>query len=270
MADVSQARAHMPEGTNEVINRRSLTASNKRLAELLRPGLSVLDVGCGSGAITVGMAEAVGPQGEAIGVDVNERLISDANRQHAKPDGSLRFEVADIYALPFKERFDVVTAARVLQWLARPEEALQQIVEAAKTGGQVLVLDYNHEKIAWEPEPPAAFRRFYEQFLKWRADSGMRNGIADELARMFEAAGLSDIVVTVQSETTRRGDPGFDQGAGIGIWAEVAASRGHQLVADGYLTEAERSAAEASYRSWVATEAVSQTMYLLAVEGKRA
>ena len=267
MADVSRARAHMPEGTNAVINKRSLASSNKRLAELLKPGMSALDVGCGSGAITEGIAEAVGPQGEAVGVDVNERLIADARRQHGDKGGTLRFEVADIYALPWRGSFDIVAAARVLQWLDRPEAALGQMIEAAKPGGQVLVLDYNHEKIVWEPEPPAAFRHFYDQFLKWRSDGGMHNAIADELQGMFEAAGLTHVRVSDQSETVKRGEPGFE--AGIAIWAEVAASRGHQLVTDGYLSEEERANAEASYRDWIAEEAVSQTMYLLAVEGTR-
>lgn len=268
MAEVSRDRAHMPEGTNAVINARSLAASNRRLAELLRPGMAALDVGCGGGAITEGMADAVGPQGLAVGVDVNERLIADARRLRGDKGGTLRFEVADIYALPFRDRFDIVAAARVLQWLAKPAAALGQMAAAARPdGGRVLVLDYNHEKIAWEPEPPAAFRRFYEQFLQWRSDSGMPNGIADELEAMFADAGLRDVRVTVQSETVRKGEPGFERG--IVLWADVAESRGHQLVADGYLTEDERAAAEAAYRQWIAEEAVSQTMYLLAVEGTR-
>jgi ubiquinone/menaquinone biosynthesis C-methylase UbiE len=49
---------------------RSLETSHRRLAELLRPGMAVLDVGCGAGAITRGIAEAVAPGGHALGLDV--------------------------------------------------------------------------------------------------------------------------------------------------------------------------------------------------------
>jgi hypothetical protein len=71
----------------------------------------------------------------------------------------------------------------------------------------------------------------------------------------------------VQHETTRRGDPDFATRAGI--WADVAASRGHQLVAAGAVDEATRAAAETDYRRWVETTAERQTMYLLAVDGVR-
>lgn len=79
---------------------------------------------------------------------------------------------------------------------------------AAAPGGRVLVLDYNHEKIAWDPEPPATVRRFYDAFLAWRAEAGMENAIADRLAAMFAQAGLQDVTVTPQHEATTRGEPG--------------------------------------------------------------
>jgi ubiquinone/menaquinone biosynthesis C-methylase UbiE len=49
----------------------SLTIERLRL----RPGASVLDVGCGSGASAIPAAQAVGPRGRVIGVDLAERLL---------------------------------------------------------------------------------------------------------------------------------------------------------------------------------------------------
>src|SRR3989449_11530815 len=108
----------MPEGTSAILDTRSLGTGNRRLAALLRPGLSVLDVGCGTGAITRGIAEAVGRHGRAVGVDVNASMIEKARAAH-RGVPSLSFEVADFLALPAGP-FDIVTAARVLQWLAGP------------------------------------------------------------------------------------------------------------------------------------------------------
>ena len=264
--DVARRRAAMPEGTAPILNARSLSTAHRRLAELLRPGLAVLDVGCGTGAITRGIAEAVGPSGRVVGVDLNGQFISEARRAHAAVPG-LTFEVCDVYRLPFIEAFDVVTAARVLQWLASPGDALRAMVKATKEQGRVVVLDYNHEKIVWVPEPPATMQAFYTEFLRWRAQAGMDNAIADHLAEMFVRAGLSDVTVTPQLEVVRRVDPGFE--ARIGIWADVASSRGHQMVADGTITERHRAAAEVEYRTWVIERAESQTLYLLAVEGTR-
>ena len=270
--DVARHRAHMPEGTSVILDARSLATANRRLAEILRPGeilrsgMSILDVGCGTGAITRDIAEAVGPSGRVVGLDVNPGLVARARQSHGGVPG-LSFEVADLFALPYRDEFDVVTAARVLQWLADPLRALRAMAGAAKPSGLVLVLDYDHERATWDPAPPESTRGFYAAFLRWRADAGMDNALADHLPALFAAAGLADVASTVQDEVSRRGDPDF--AVRVGIWAEVAATRGHQMVADGAISEAERARAEAEYREWVSRDARSQRLYLRAVEGSR-
>jgi SAM-dependent methyltransferase len=254
----------MPDGTHTILETRSLARDHRRLAELLAPGFAVLDVGCGSGAITRDMAEAVGPAGHVVGLDADDRLIAGARRTHAGVT-HLSFEVGDAYALPYRGTFDVVTAARVLQWLADPLGALSAMARASRPGGRVVVLDYNHQKIAWRPQPPPSMRAFHAAFLRWRAEAGMDNAIADRLVELFGAVGLVDVTASPQPETTRRADPGFEGRAGI--WAEVASSRGRQMVADGAVTERQRATAEREYRAWIRDEAESQTMYLLAVDG---
>jgi len=87
------------------------------------------------------------------------------------------------------------------------------------------------------------------------------------LRDLFAGAGLGDIVATDQHEIMRRADPDFETRAGI--WAAVAATRGHQMVADGAISERERAAAEADYRAWLRDSAESHVQYLLAVEGVR-
>ena len=94
-SDAARRRAHMPEGTSAILDTRSLATAHRRLAALLRPGLSVLDVGCGTGAITRGIAETVGPEGRVVGVDVNASMIDKARAAHRGVPG-LSFEVADV------------------------------------------------------------------------------------------------------------------------------------------------------------------------------
>lgn len=136
---------------------------------------------------------------------------------------------------------------------------------ATKVNGRIIVLDYNHEKIKWSPKPPLSMRRFYTAFLKWRFDAGMSNTIADELPKLFKQVGMKKITVTPQQERITRADSDFQPR--VCIWADVVASRGLQMVADGYITELERSDTEKDYRNWVKKYAQSQTMYLSAVEG---
>jgi ubiquinone/menaquinone biosynthesis C-methylase UbiE len=254
----------MPAGTSRLLNARSLETAHRRLAAMLQPGHTVLDVGCGTGAITRNIAAAVAPRGFAVGVDINSHLLEQARQMH-QDSFKAQFAVADIYLLPFSRTFDLVTAARVLQWLAAPQQALQAMGAVTRARGRVVVLDYNHEKIHWAPAPPASMQQFYTAFLRWRAEAGMDNAVADHLAPMFRRAGFVGVCETPQHEVTTRQDPEF--ATRLGIWAEVAATRGHQMVADGFLTETQRATAEAEYRAWMQTEAEAQTLYLLTVEG---
>jgi SAM-dependent methyltransferase len=266
VSDVARRRAEMPAHTAAILDRRSLATDDRRLAALLRPGQRVLDVGCGTGAITRGIAEAVGPGGRAVGVDVSRELLDAARRAHGAV-ANLEFELHDIYALPYRDAFDVVSAARMLQWLAEPGRALAALARAAAPGGRVVVLDFNHEKLRFEPPPPPGARVFLHAFLRWRAEAGMDNAIADHLAALLAGAGLSDVVVTPQHETVERGQPDFE--ARAGIWADVAASRGHQMVADGFVDENARATAEAELRAWARGAGETLTMYLLAVDGAK-
>ena len=167
---------------------------------------------------------------------------------------------------PFNRVFDLTSASRVIQWLPFPGRAIECCINTLAPGGRFLALDYNHEKIAWDPRPPASMTVFYEAFLAWRADADMDNAIADHLAPALERMGLVDIQISVQHEYADRLQADFR--SRLGIWAVVASTRGLQMVRDGYLTELQRATAEADYREWIASTAVSQTLYLLAVEGR--
>ena len=188
----------MPTGSERFLNTRSLRGDHRRLDALLEPGMSVLDVGCGAGAITRGIAEAVGPEGRVVGIDISEELLALALQSHAEP-ANLSFEIADVTRHHYRDEFDVVTAARVLQWLADPGAALAAMVAAAKPGGQIIVLDYDHTRARWTPSPPEPFVRFYDAFLGWRADAGMDNQIAVHLEAMMLERSLEEV-------SAKRGD----------------------------------------------------------------
>jgi SAM-dependent methyltransferase len=228
--------------------------------------MRVLDVGCGTGAITRGIADAVLPGGAAVGIDVNAELINAALAASSRR-ANIEFQVADIYVYACTDGFDVVTAARVLQWLADPLRALEAMVSVVRPGGLIVVLDYDHTRAAWDPPLPIHARGFYEAFLAWRADAGFDNEIAKRLPGLFEAVGLVDIRTAREAEVAVRGTRGFD--VAVELWERVAATRGHQLVKDGYVSEEARTAAERDFRDWAHTQAKRQTMVLEAVTGVR-
>lgn len=261
-SDQARVRAHMPSGTEEILNERTLSSSQRRLDELVQPGMRVLDVGCGTGAITRGICAKNTP-GTTVGLDIDEDLIRQARSKRAH---GLHYVAADLHRVPFNRVFDLTSAARVIQWLPFPGRAIECCINTLVPGGRFLALDYNHDKIAWDPRPPASMTVFYEAFLDWRADADMDNAIADHLAPVLERMGLVDIQISAQHEHADRLQADFR--SRLGIWAVVASTRGLQMVRDGYLTELQRATAETDYREWIASTAVSQTLYLLAVEGR--
>src|SRR6187200_2702339 len=182
-----------------VLDRRRLRTDRRILPELLSPGLAVLDVGCGTGAITKDIADTVGPNGIVVGVDRDRGLLERA-RAHCVSRPNLRFEEADATSLDYDARFDVVTAARTLQWIADPKAALRRMTRAAKPGGLVVVLDYNHAFNAWTPAPPADFRHFYSRFLSWRESNGWDNEMANHCPALFAEVGPQEIRTYVQDE----------------------------------------------------------------------
>lgn len=258
----------IPRSDARILNRRTLERDHRRLAALLQPGMSVLDVGCGTGAITADIARAVGPEGRVVGVDRDEALLGEAQEKYGAL-ANLRFVAADILTLTLdadQPPFDIVNAARTLQWTSAPAQAIARMRDAAKPGGgRIVVLDYNHDENSWEPKPPAEFARFYEAFLAWRSANGWSNRMASAVPALFLAAGIPHIQVHGADEVTERADPQFHEAAEI--WTQVIEKLGPQLVTAGFLSPAERDQAESVYREWVQTSLERQVLQLRTVEG---
>ena len=250
-----------------ILNRRTLHRDHRRLAQVLSAGMTVLDVGCGSGAITADIARIVGRGGMVVGLDRDDANLAIARQEHRDAD-NLRFEKGDILALDFKKGFDVVTAARTLQWISEPGRAVKQMKRAAKAGGCVVILDYNLEDTRWEPDPPAEFKRFYRAFLDWRTANGWDNRMAEHLPGLFHSAGLAAVEINSCDEIVQRGEPNFFDAYASGIWRYVIQTLGPQLVHECFLKESERCQAEEDYERYVQTTLQRQTHSMSTVEGR--
>jgi SAM-dependent methyltransferase len=229
----------------------------------LRPGLKVLDVGCGTGAISKGIAERVGTTGSVTGIDNTEHFILSGKETYGNV-ANLTLLHADIFEFKPEEKFDLIVAARVLQWLRNPKDALLKMKTLLKPGGQVSILDYDHTALEWQPHPPESMRKFYQAFLKWREDAGMNNRIADDLNDYFVQCGFNSIEVYKSDEVYIKGEENFL--SRIGIWSKVAELK--QIVDEGYLDEETRLTAIAEYNEWCETDAQGMTMKLKEVRGK--
>ncbi len=223
--------------------------------------MSVLDVGCGTGAITRGIADVVGPGGAVVGVDRDRGLIERA-RVHCASRPNLRFEEGDAMRLEYEARFDVVTAARTLQWIADPEAALRRMTRAARPGGLLVVLDYNHALNAWEPEPPAEFAAFYSSFLSWREMNGWDNEVANHCPALFDEVGLQEIRTYVQDETSLKADADFEEKTAL--WVDVIDNIGPTLQGAQACEASLLEAARRSYDDWRRTGLLRHTLSMRA------
>ena len=184
----SAERAEMPEGSAPILENRSIENDYSTLLPLLKPGLKVLDVGCGTGTITADVAKLVGDKGLVIGLDNSEQLIRRGQQLYSEMT-NLYLIADDLFSFEPAYEFDLIISARVLQWLENPQLAVNVMTSWLKPGGILSVLDYDHTAIEFAPAPPQSMLYFYNQFLKWRADAGMNNSIANDLPSYFEESG---------------------------------------------------------------------------------
>ena len=174
------------------------TAANSAayLLDELRPGLSLLDVGCGPGTITADFATLVAP-GPVTGIDLADSVIEVARRETGDVGlVNLAFATDDVYRLSFDdESFDVVHAHLVLQHLSDPIAALVQMRRVLRTGGRLAVRDADYGGFTWYPKSEVLdqWMRIYHQVTKVNhaeADGGRH------LVAWVRAAGFEDLEVT--------------------------------------------------------------------------
>mgnify|MGYP000486484833 CR=1 FL=1 len=256
---------HVERGqeAQKIFNNRSLKSDYRTLSNLLKEGMTVLDVGCGTGAISKDIAKIVGKKGKVVGIDNTEKFIKSGLEVYGNI-ANLELIHSDIFDYKPNYKFDLVVSARTLQWLSNPKEALLRMKSFLKLNGKISVLDYNHNLLEWNPSPPESMQLFYKTFLKWRNDAGMNNQIAEELPRIFKEIGLKSISITNSDEFYDRECPNFFNK--VGIWSKVASSK--QMVVEEYLNDDLRLKAIKEYNTWIKDNAISMTMRLNEVRGK--
>lgn len=177
------------------------TAANSAgyLFPVLRRGMSVLDVGCGPGTITLDLAEMVAP-GEVVGIENVEKPLVTARVGAAdRGDRRTRFQLGDVMKLPFEDdSFDIVHAHQVLQHLTDPVGALREMARVARPGGWVAARDADYAAMSWYPEFPELeeWRQIYHRVARG-------NGAEPDAARRMRAwaqeAGLADVRYTASA-----------------------------------------------------------------------
>ncbi len=101
-----------------------------------RSGDRVVDLGCGFGDTTQRLAELVGADGDALGVDVSEPFIELARREAEEAGAAnVRFAVGDVQVTAFEESFDYAFSRMGIMFFANPVQALRNVRQALSPGG---------------------------------------------------------------------------------------------------------------------------------------
>jgi ubiquinone/menaquinone biosynthesis C-methylase UbiE len=234
---------------------RSRTVENSAayLIPYLRPGLSVLDVGCGPGTITVDIAQRVAP-GEVTAIDPAPDVVRAAARLVADTGVSnTRVAVGDVYGLDDGAGpFDVVHAHQVLQHVPDPVEALRRMRALAAGGGVVAARDADYAAFTWYPQVPA----LDEWLALYRRLSRAAGGEPDAGRRLLSwarAAGFTDVSATASVWCYATPDSRAWWG---GMWADriVGSAIAEQALASGEADREDLHRLRAGWQEWAASD----------------
>jgi ubiquinone/menaquinone biosynthesis C-methylase UbiE len=171
------------------------------------PGCRVLDLGCGTGALLVDLAHAVGPTGRAVGVDPVPAFVDAARKRLAREacNGYAAAHVGDDASLPEGD-FDAAVEQSVLIHVSAEHRArhLRNAIASIRRGGRFVAAEQDGD--TWTIDHP--MRELTRRIVRFNADARYADGwVGRSLGRLLAEAGLGGVRVVphVHSEATADG-----------------------------------------------------------------
>ena len=183
----------------ESLKRVSAETEAGYLLPHLRPGLRLLDVGCGLGAISIGLAKAVAP-GEMHGLDMEASQI-DMARSNARAYGvdNAIFHVGDAIDLPFEDgSFDVVSFQNVLMHIPDTRKVVAEAKRVLKSGGIIGCREMIVQSSFTYPDF-GVIGKAWDMFEDLLAADDGHPQMGKELKGHLVKAGFSNVQVTLSS-----------------------------------------------------------------------
>ena len=180
----------------------------------VRPGNTVVDVGCGTGFLTRQAAMQMQGKGRLVGVDLSSSMLEKAkhNLNRLALLTPVEFRIGDAEKIPVQDDFaDAVVGNMILHHCPRPKRAISEMTRIAKDGGRIAVADLEKHNERWLREEMADRWLGFDlaKVKKWLEDAGL-DDVKVELART-KCCGMSihgrkvEIAIFVASGSKRKG-----------------------------------------------------------------
>jgi ubiquinone/menaquinone biosynthesis C-methylase UbiE len=201
----------------------------------LKPGMKLLDCGCGPGTVTLGFAEIVAP-GSAVGTDIEPSQVALATETAAKRHvDNVRFEVANIYELPFEDAsFDAVFMSALIGNLREPTRGLREAFRVLKPGGVIGVKEFDHGGDITYPLEPA-MAKYDELYRRLRAENGHNGESGRMIGALLLESGFSELDMSASYEILS--NTKVLHGAAQVFIGLLAESWSHEFTSRGWATE---------------------------------
>lgn len=166
----------------------------------LKPGMTVLDCGCGPGTITLGMARAVAP-GCVTGIDFGESQIERArSNTHQAGLTNVEFKHASVYQLPLPDNsFDAVFSHALLEHLSEPAAALAEFHRVLKPGGLAAVCSPDWHGFLLTP-PSEALDQAIAAYKQLQLANGGDVYVGAKFGTLMEQIGFEQIHMSARYE----------------------------------------------------------------------
>jgi SAM-dependent methyltransferase len=197
----TQETAAAPHGAHPAMHgwHESRTAAGEATFFLpyLRPGMRLLDLGCGPGTITVDLAEVVAP-GAVIGVELDPGRVEQARARAAERGlANVTIHEGDVHALPFPDdSFDAVFEHAVFMHLTDPSRAAAEAFRVLRPGGVFGGRDGDQAGWLWSPPDLGTWAETRQVVQRFRLAKGTDHAFGRRLASVVRKAGFENLVPT--------------------------------------------------------------------------